>query len=176
MPVPVHAGDAVTAGALVLNGRLIIQTSVDGRHTTIARIAELVQRAQASKANVQRLADRICSVFVPAVLTIAVVTVAGWWIIGDSPEKGVISAVTVLIISCPCALGLATPMAVMVGTGAASHRGILIKSAHSLELAGKAKHVVFDKTGTLTAGQPTVREVRATSTDFDNSWHNLSDR
>jgi Cu+-exporting ATPase len=158
LPVPKHPGETVVAGSLNTVGRLVVRATVDGRSTTVARIAEIVQEAQASKAQVQRLADRVCAVFVPSVLTIAALTVVGWLIAGD-PGRGVIACVTVLIISCPCALGLATPMAVMVGTGAASRRGILIRSASALERAGNANRVVFDKTGTLTSGRPAVREV-----------------
>ena len=161
LPVLRRPGDQVVAGSMNTTGRLILAATVDGRHTTVARIAEIVQRAQASKAKVQRLADRVCAVFVPAVICIAALTFAGWWIAGDLPT-GVVATVTVLIISCPCALGLATPMAVMVGAGAASRRGILIKSAVAFEQAGVARHVVFDKTGTLTAGALAVTDVQPT--------------
>lgn len=161
LPVLRQVGDHVVAGSMNTTGRLIVTATVDGRHTTVARIAEIVQRAQASKADIQRLADRVCAVFVPAVLCVAAVTFAGWWIAGDLP-RGVVATVTVLIISCPCALGLATPMAVMVGAGAASRRGILIKSAVAFEQAGVAAHVIFDKTGTLTTGTPAVTGVQAT--------------
>ena len=161
LPVLRRPGDQVVAGSMNTTGRLILAATVDGRHTTVARIAEIVQRAQASKAKVQRLADRVCAVFVPAVICIAALTFAGWWIAGDLP-KGVVATVTVLIISCPCALGLATPMAVMVGAGAASRRGILIKSAVAFEQAGVARHVVFDKTGTLTTGALAVTDVQPT--------------
>ena len=154
-PVDKVPGDLVVAGSMNTTGRLTVQTTVDGRHTTITRIADLVQRAQTSRAPIQRLADSISAVFVPTVLAIAALTVIGWWIFGDF-SRGIISAVTVLIISCPCALGLATPMAVMVGTGAAGRRGILIRNAETLERVGRATHVVFDKTGTLTSGQPEV--------------------
>jgi heavy metal translocating P-type ATPase len=157
-PVRRGPGDAVVAGSVNAAGRLIVESTVDGRHTTISRIADLVQQAQSSKADIQRLADRVCAVFVPTVLTIAAITMAGWWIAGD-PVTGIISTVTVLIISCPCALGLATPMAVMVGAGAASRRGILVKSAVALEAAGRARHVIFDKTGTLTRGRPSVTAI-----------------
>jgi Cu+-exporting ATPase len=160
VPITRSPGDPVVAGSVNTTGRLVVEAIVDGHHTTVARIAELVQRAQASRAEVQRLADRVCAVFVPAVLTIALVTLLGWSIAGDAP-RGVIATVTVLIISCPCALGLATPMAVMVGAGAASRNGILVKSAVALERAGRAAHVVFDKTGTLTTGRPTVRHVES---------------
>ncbi len=158
IPVEKSPGDHVVAGSMNTTGRLIVQTSVDGRHTTISRIAQLVQKAQTSRAPIQRLADQVSSIFVPTVLLIATLTLLGWWLIGDFP-KGVIAAVTVLIISCPCALGLATPMAVMVGTGAASQRGILIRNAEALERIGRARRVVFDKTGTLTAGKPVVTAI-----------------
>jgi Cu+-exporting ATPase len=158
VPVPKSVGDPVVAGSVNTTGRLVVEATVDGRSTTVARIAELVQRAQASKADVQRLADRISAVFVPTVLTIALITIAGWWFAGH-PATGVIAAVTVLIISCPCALGLATPMAVMVGAGAASRRGILVKSAGGLERAGRAVRIVFDKTGTLTVGRPVLAAI-----------------
>jgi Cu+-exporting ATPase len=158
LPVRKMRGDSTVAGSLNMTGRLVIEAEVDGRHTTVSRIARLVQQAQASKANIQRLADRVCAVFVPAVLTIAAVTMIGWSIFGSAAD-GVIASVTVLIISCPCALGLATPMAVMVGAGAASRRGILIKSASALERTGAAKRVIFDKTGTLTTGHAAVTEI-----------------
>ena len=158
LPVEKIIGDSVVAGSMNTTGRLVVETTVDGRNTTVARIASLVQRAQTSRAPIQRLADQVSSIFVPTVLTIALVTAVGWWLAGDF-SKGIISAVTVLIISCPCALGLATPMAVMVGTGAASRRGILIRNAETLERIGRATRVVFDKTGTLTAGKPQVTEI-----------------
>lgn len=160
--LPVHkaSGDAVVAGSVNTTGRLVIEATVDGRHTTVARIADLVRQAQTSKAEIQRLADRISAIFVPSVLMIGLMTFLGWWLSAGEPIIGLIATVTVLIISCPCALGLATPMAVMVGTGAASKRGILIKSAAALERAGRIGHVVFDKTGTLTAGEPTLAQVK----------------
>jgi heavy metal translocating P-type ATPase len=156
VPVAKTVGDHVVAGGMNTTGRLVVEAAVDGRHTTVARLAEIVQRAQAGKAPIQRLADRVCAVFVPAVLSIAAVTFLAWWLLADDLPTGIVSTVTVLIISCPCALGLATPMAVMVGAGAASRRGILIKSAAALEQAGRSRRVVFDKTGTLTRGRPEV--------------------
>jgi len=162
VPVDKVPGDHVVAGSMNTTGRLVVRTSVDGRHTTVARIADLVQKAQTSRAPIQRLADSISSIFVPTVILVAIVTLAGWWLAGDV-AKGVIAAVTVLIISCPCALGLATPMAVMVGTGAASQRGILIRDAATLERIGRADRVIFDKTGTLTTGRPEVSEIAAAS-------------
>ena len=160
IPVEKRPGDSVVAGSMNTTGRLIIETSVDGRHTTISRIAQLVQKAQTSRAPIQRLADQVSSVFVPTVLFIAALTLIGWWLAGDF-SKGIIAAVTVLIISCPCALGLATPMAVMVGTGAASQRGILIRNAAALERIGRARRIVFDKTGTLTTGKPVIAAISA---------------
>jgi Cu+-exporting ATPase len=159
VPVEKGPGDIAVAGSINTTGRLVIEATVDGRNTTIARIAEMVQRAQTSRADIQRLADRVSAIFVPAVLLIAAATITGWSLAGDF-TTGVIAAVTVLVISCPCALGLATPMAVMVGAGAASRRGILIKSAQALERAGQAAIVVFDKTGTLTGGKPVVAEIK----------------
>ncbi|TVQ54477.1 MAG: cadmium-translocating P-type ATPase [Phycisphaerales bacterium] len=168
-PLPVRKveGDAVVAGSMNTTGRLVVEASVDGRHTTVSRIADLVRDAQTSKASIQRLADRISAIFVPSVLTIGLLTFLGWWLLAGEPIIGVIATVTVLIISCPCALGLATPMAVMVGTGEASKRGILIKSAAALERAGKIRHVVFDKTGTLTEGLPRVHTIECDSRDHD---------
>ena len=157
-PIPVlrSVGDSVIAGSMNTTGRICITATVDGKGTTVARIAELVQHAQSTKAPIQRLADVISSIFVPVVLGIAFATAVGWGVfMGDWPTA-VSSTVSVLIISCPCALGLATPMAVMVGAGAASTRGILIKDASSLERAGRIQTILFDKTGTLTMGSPRV--------------------
>ncbi len=161
LPIPKNVDDVLIAGSMNTTGSLTLLTTVDGRHTTVSRIAELVTAAQSSKAGIQRLADKVSSIFVPIVLAIALVTVICWIIFGDA-ETGIVSAVTVLVISCPCALGLATPMAVMVAAGESSLRGILVRNAGSLELAGKIKTVVFDKTGTLTIGKPAVAEIRPT--------------
>lgn len=154
-PVPRAAGDAVVAGSVNAQGTLVIEAATSGRETTITRMARLVQEAQASRAPVQRLADRICAVFVPAVLLIAMVAFLGWAVAG-APVKGLIAAVTVLIISCPCALGLATPLAVTVGVGEGGRRGLLVRQASTLERAARAQRVTFDKTGTLTHGKPQV--------------------
>ncbi|MHC4429994.1 MAG: heavy metal translocating P-type ATPase, partial [Planctomycetota bacterium] len=166
VPVLKAVGDEVVAGSMNTTGRLVVEASVDGLHTTVARIAEIVQHAQGSKAQIQRLADKVSSIFVPAVLGIGLVTLLGWWIAGDV-ITGVIATVTVLIISCPCALGLATPMAVMVATGAASRHGILVKTAGALERAGRGRRIVFDKTGTLTSGHFTLGEVRVETKALD---------
>ena len=160
-PIPVlrGVGDSVVAGTTNTTGQLRINATVDGQDTTVIRIARLVQKAQSSRAPIHRLADKVSSFFVPAVLGIALLTILAWGLLAGDWSTGVVSTVTVLIISCPCALGLATPMAVMVGTGAASQRGILVKDAASLEGAGRLKKVIFDKTGTLTIGQPVLRSI-----------------
>ena len=159
LPVLREAGHNVIAGSINTTGQLLISATVPGTDTTISRIARLVEQAQSSRAPIQQLADQIAAVFVPAVLLIAVSSLTGWTLSGDA-GTGIAAAVSVLIISCPCALGLAVPMAVMAGTGAASRRGILIRSAESLELAGRSTEVIFDKTGTLTVGRPEVVGLR----------------
>ncbi|MEQ1906597.1 MAG: heavy metal translocating P-type ATPase [Pirellulaceae bacterium] len=165
LPVEKGLGANVVAGSLNTTGRLIISATTDGRDTTIARIAEMVRRAQSSKAQIARLADRVCAIFVPAVIAVAGLTIVGWLVYGFNTGQStnwqiwasaLINGTTVLVISCPCALGLATPTAIMVGAGAASKRGILIKSAASLERAANLDAVLFDKTGTLTIGRPKV--------------------
>jgi len=158
LPVAKNSGDILIAGSMNTTGQLVLETTVDGRHTTVSRIAQLVTKAQSSKAGMQRLADKVAGVFVPVVIVIAMCTVVGWILVGEI-EIGIVSAVTILVISCPCALGLATPMAVMVAAGESSLRGILVKDAGSLELAGKISTVIFDKTGTLTLGKPVVSTV-----------------
>lgn len=170
-PIPVDRspGDPVVAGTLNGTGRLVLEAIVDGRNTTVVRIAELVQQAQSSQAPIQRLADRVSSIFVPAVLSIAVATLLCWGLLMGDWSTGVVSTVTVLIISCPCALGLATPMAVMVGAGEASRRGILVKDAASLEASGRLSRVIFDKTGTLTLGRPRVVAIEIVNEAFDEA-------
>lgn len=164
-PVRRGPGDAVVSGSLNTVGRLVIEATNTGADSTIARIADLVSNTLGSRASIQRIADTVSAIFVPAVLGVAVLTIVGWSILasveGDWAhfQTGVIAAVTVLIISCPCALGLATPMAVMVGTGESGRRGILIKSAAALEAAASIQQVIFDKTGTLTQGRPVVTRV-----------------
>ena len=166
-PIPVlrRVGDPVVSGSTNAVGRLVIVADVAGNDSTIARIARLVSDTLGSRASIQRIADKVSSIFVPAVLAVAVLTITGWTFLAATSgdwshfSTGIIATVTVLIISCPCALGLATPMAVMVGTGEAGRRGILIKSAAALERAGSVKQVVFDKTGTLTEGRPVVTSI-----------------
>ncbi|MHB8823754.1 MAG: heavy metal translocating P-type ATPase [Thiobacillus sp.] len=154
MPVDKQAGDAVTGGAINAHGVLVARTTAVGGETTLARIIRLVENAQAAKAPIQRLVDKVSAVFVPVVMVIALVTFIAWWALGGNAEVAILNAVAVLVIACPCALGLATPTAIMAGTGVAARHGILIKDAEALELAHKITTVVFDKTGTLTDGTP----------------------
>ncbi len=154
MPVDKQAGDAVTGGAINAHGVLVARTTAVGGESTLARIIRLVENAQAAKAPIQRLVDKVSAVFVPVVMVIALVTFIAWWALGGNAEVAILNAVAVLVIACPCALGLATPTAIMAGTGVAARHGILIKDAEALELAHKITTVVFDKTGTLTDGTP----------------------
>lgn len=156
MPVAKTAGERVTGGALNGEGRLILRVTAIGAETTLARIIRLVESAQTGKAPVQKLVDRVSAVFVPVILAIAALTFAAWAFGTGDLERALINAVAVLVIACPCALGLATPAALMAGTGVAARRGILIKDAEALELAHRVDTVVFDKTGTLTVGKPAV--------------------
>ena len=155
LPVVKDSGDAVlTGGSINGDGRLVMQVSAVGTDTVLSHIIRLVEDAQAAKAPIQRLVDQVAAVFVPAVLVVALVTLLGWWAAGAGFELALIRAVAVMVIACPCALGLATPAAIMAGTGVAARHGILIKDAQALELAHRLDVVAFDKTGTLTAGQP----------------------
>lgn len=156
LPVPKQAGDAVTAGSINGEGALVVTTTAIGAETTLARIIRLVESAQAEKAPIQRLVDRVSEVFVPAILAIAALTLIGWLLAGAGGETAILNAVAVLVIACPCALGLATPAAIMAGTGVAARHGVLIKDAQALEIAHRVSIVAFDKTGTLTLGQPSV--------------------
>ena len=167
LPVDKAAGDPVTGGAVNGDGLLRVRTTAVGAESTLARMVRLVQTAQASKAPVQRLVDRIAAIFVPVVVGIAAATFAGWWLGGAPVADAVIIAVTVLVIACPCALGLATPTAIMVGVGVAARHGILFKDADALEQAHRVTTVVFDKTGTLTEGRPRVRAIVAADGDDD---------
>ncbi len=158
-PVPKGIGAAVSAGTVNGDGLLVAVVTAIGSETALARISRLVEDAQAAKAPIQRLVDRVSGVFVPVVLGLALLTFLGWALIDGDLETAVINAVAVLVIACPCALGLATPTAIMVGTGAAARQGILIKDAVALERAHAVKAVAFDKTGTLTLGRPTVTAI-----------------
>ncbi len=161
LPVAKAPDDTVIGGAINGTGSLQIRATAVGAASTLARIIKLVEGAQASKAPVQKLVDRVSAVFVPAVIAAAVVTLAAWWLLTGDFAQALIAAVSVLVIACPCALGLATPTAIMVGTGAAARAGILIKDALALELAHRADVIVLDKTGTLTEGHPAVTEIVA---------------
>ncbi|MCP3750402.1 heavy metal translocating P-type ATPase [Pseudomonas sp. SBB6] len=156
LPVPKQPGDKVTGGAINGEGRLLVRTLALGTETVLARIIRLVEDAQAAKAPIQKLVDRVSQVFVPAVLVLALITLVGWLLDGAPMEYALINAVAVLVIACPCALGLATPTAIMAGTGVAARHGILIKDAEALERAYAVNRVVFDKTGTLTSGSPRI--------------------
>ena len=150
-----HAGDAVFAGTMNLDGRLVLRVTATGEATALAHIIAAVQRAQTSRADIQRLGDRISNVFVPVIVAIALA--AGvFWFVHSGAEKAFIIAAGVLIVACPCAMGLATPAAIMAAANTAARRGILIRDGIALEKAGRITAVIFDKTGTLTLGQPTV--------------------
>ena len=154
VPVIKEPNSKLTGGSINGDGRLVMQVKAVGSETVLSHIIRLVEDAQAAKAPIQRLVDQVSAVFVPVVLGIAIVTLLGWWLTGHSFELAVIRAVAVLIIACPCALGLATPTAIMAGTGVAAKYGMLIKDAQALELAHKVDVIAFDKTGTLTMGKP----------------------
>ncbi|GAB1385051.1 copper-translocating P-type ATPase CopA1 [Melaminivora sp.] len=156
LPVPREVGSPLTGGAINGEGRIVMQVSAVGAETVLARIIRLVEDAQAAKAPIQRLVDQVAAVFVPVVLLIALLTLLGWLAAGLGLETALIRAVAVLVIACPCALGLATPAAIMAGTGVAAQQGVLIKDAQALETAHRVDTVAFDKTGTLTLGQPTL--------------------
>ncbi|VVE72556.1 copper-transporting ATPase [Pandoraea anapnoica] len=154
LPIDKADGDKVVGGSINGAGTLRVETTAVGADTALARIIRMVEDAQAGKAPIQRAVDRVAAVFVPVVVLIAVVTVIAGWALGLGLEVSLLNAVAVLVIACPCALGLATPAAIMVGTGAAARQGILIKDAEALELAHRINVVAFDKTGTLTEGKP----------------------
>ena len=159
MPVEVTLGDEVTGATVNGHGRLVVEATRVGSETTLSRITQLVEQAQTGKAPVQRLADRISAVFVPVVLVIAVVTFVLWLVTGNPATDGLAAAVAVLIIACPCALGLATPTALLTGTGRGAQLGILIKGPQILESTRRVDTVVLDKTGTLTTGEPVLTDV-----------------
>ena len=154
LPVDKHVGDRVTGGAINADGLLVVRTLAVGAESTLARIVRMVESAQAKKAPIQRLVVQVSAVFVPVVIGIAVLTLLGWGLFTGNWQAGLLNAVAVLVIACPCALGLATPTAIMAGTGVAARHGILIKDAEALEVAHKIQIVAFDKTGTLTEGKP----------------------
>ena len=167
LPVAKGRGDAVTGGSVNTVGYLEVRATAVGEDSTLARIVRLVADAQSGKARVQRLVDRVSRVFVPIVVAVAALTFVGWFLWTGAMAPSLIAAVSVLVIACPCALGLATPTAIMTGTGAAARAGILIKDVDTLERAPGLDTVVFDKTGTLTVGNPSVEEVKALRGDAD---------
>lgn len=161
LPVVKGVGDPLTGGAINAEGLLIAKTTAVGAESTLSRIVRLVESAQAKKAPIQRLVDRVSSIFVPTVIGIAAVTLLGWGLATGLWETAILNAVAVLVIACPCALGLATPTAIMAGTGVAARRGILIKDVQALEVAHNVGVVAFDKTGTLTQGKPELMAYEA---------------
>jgi Cu+-exporting ATPase len=165
LPVARRPGDRVTGGAINGEGPLLVKTLAVGAESTLARIVRLVESAQAKKAPIQRLVDQVSAVFVPVVLALALATLLGWGLAAGRWQDGLLNAVAVLVIACPCALGLATPAAIMAGTGVAARHGILIQDALALELAHRIAVVAFDKTGTLTEGRPRVVALRTVGVD-----------
>ena len=163
LPVSKSVGARVTGGSINGEGRVLVRVDAVGAQTMLSQMIRLVEDAQAAKAPIQRLVDQVSAVFVPVVLVIAIGTMLAWWLSGHAFELALIHAVAVLVIACPCALGLATPAAIMAGTGVAAKHGILIKDAQALELAHKVTVVAFDKTGTLTLGKPRLVALRALS-------------
>ncbi|MFJ3045698.1 heavy metal translocating P-type ATPase [Herbaspirillum chlorophenolicum] len=160
-PQDKEPGDKVSAGSINADGVLLVETTAVGAETVLAQIVRMVEQAQATKAPIQRLVDRVCAFFVPAVLVLALATLLGWGLYAGDWEQALLNAVAVLVIACPCALGLATPTAIMAGTGVAARHGILIKDAQALEIAHRINVVAFDKTGTLTVGRPRLTELHA---------------
>lgn len=159
MPVDKGPGDPVTAATLNQSGALTVRTSRVGEDTTLSRIIKLVEEASATKAPIARMADKVSGIFVPAVLGVALVTCVVWLLLGQTMGFALARAISVLVISCPCSLGLATPVAIMVGSGVGAKQGILFKNAAALEAAGRVQTVVLDKTGTVTRGEPAVTDL-----------------
>ncbi|MFZ5958907.1 heavy metal translocating P-type ATPase [Pseudomonas knackmussii] len=169
LPVAKGPGDKVTGGAINGEALLTIRATALGGETVLARIIRLVEDAQAAKAPIQKLVDKVSNVFVPVVVGIALLTLLGWLLAGAGLETALINAVAVLVIACPCALGLATPTAIMAGTGVAARHGILIKDAEALEVAHAVSAVAFDKTGTLTAGKPSLVDFAVAEGEADEA-------
>jgi Cu+-exporting ATPase len=167
LPVPKGPGDTVIAGTLVHGTPLTVRVEATGRHTFLSRMASVVAQAQASRAPLQDLADRVSAVFVPGILVLAVLTFAGWWYFTGDPAQAWRPAVTALVVACPCALGLATPIAMSVALGTAARRGMVVRDLASFEALGRLTDMAFDKTGTITRGQPVVQQVQA--------FHDLSE-
>ncbi|WP_160062143.1 heavy metal translocating P-type ATPase [Psychromonas sp. L1A2] len=168
-PILKNIDDEVFAGTLNGDGVLLMKSTAVNEQTKLHQIIQLVESAQMSKAPILQLVDKISSIFVPIVLGIAVITFGAWWFVGGDFEQALMHSVAVLVIACPCALGLATPTAMVVGTGLAAQKGILIKDINTLQLAHKLNHIAFDKTGTLTKGQVSLDNI----TSFDNDFFSL---
>ena len=168
MPVEKKPGDEVVGASINNFGSFTFRATKVGQDTVLAQIIRLVEEAQGSKAPIQRLADRVAAVFVPAMIAVALLTFGGWYLTGAGFESSLMHMVTVLVVACPCALGLATPAAIMVGTGVGAARGILIRGGEHLEQAGKIDTVVLDKTGTITRGTPAVTDILALDTIDEN--------
>ena len=176
IPITVTEGDSVISGTVNKNGNFRFRATQVGAETTLARIIEMVETASSTKAPAQRMADRIAAVFVPTVMAIAVITFTVWMILGSGFEFAFTTGISVLVISCPCALGLATPVAIMVATGKGAENGLLFKDAAALETLGRSDTFVFDKTGTVTEGTPTVTEVKGEDiTDIAYTLENISE-
>jgi Cu+-exporting ATPase len=175
MPVDKAPGDDVIGGTLARNGVLRLVATKVGADTALASIVRLVREAQGSKAPVQRAADRVAAVFVPIVILVAIATFLGWRTMGKEIPYALTAFVSVLIVACPCALGLATPTAVMVGTGRGARMGILIKGAPALETLGRVETVVLDKTGTVTSGEPTLTDASALTDPDEDSPRSAED-
>ena len=175
MPVEKTAGDQVTGGTLNTSGSLVMEAERVGPESMLAQIVKLVSEAQRSRAPLQRLADKVSVYFVPAVVAAAILSFLGWSFFGPEPRfaHGLVAAVAVLIIACPCALGLATPMSIMVAVGRGAHAGVLIRTAQALETLAKVDTLVIDKTGTLTEGKPRVTSVEAERPDEFSDWELL---
>ncbi|AYR23759.1 heavy metal translocating P-type ATPase [Herbaspirillum rubrisubalbicans] len=163
-PQAKQVGDTLAAGAINAEGVLLFETTAIGAETVLARIVRMVEQAQAAKAPIQRLVDQVSAVFVPAVLLLSLATLLGWGLSTSAWQQALLNAVAVMVIACPCALGLATPTAIMAGTGVAARHGILIKDAQALEIAHRVEVIAFDKTGTLTVGRPRLTELEAADT------------
>ncbi len=168
LPVAKKIGDHVIGGAINGTGALVVRVTALGEDSVLGRITQLVEAAQAEKAPIQRLVDKVASIFVPVVILIAIVTFAGWLAIGSGFETALTAAISVLVIACPCALGLATPTAVVTGTGIAARHGILIRDIGALEKAHALDIVIFDKTGTLTRGEVRIEELQAVDSNTDD--------
>ena len=172
LPVEKSVGHKVVGGTINKNGSVEFRATAVGKNTVLAQIVKLVEEAQGSKAPIQRLADRIASVFVPIVIGIALLTFSLWFFVGQSSfTYAMINFIAVLIIACPCALGLATPTAIMVGTGVGAGLGVLIKNAESLERTHRIQTIILDKTGTITEGKPSVTDVMTFNGFEQTRWH-----